>query len=217
MKKILTFIFVAVLLTMPLSGCGKDTEEDSVSTETVTEPTVENTESTVETATVQMPEEKNQDREDMDMEIEDKSEHSYDSEFKHQFDSSKTDDIFSEKESESKEITDTAEIEQTETSETTTTPDSVATQEPVIESTPESVLPDCALSDGEWYPPVHMYVIKEGAELHAEPSAESELQWTCDTVGMGFGTTARSGDYIRVNWSAKPSWIHKDYLSIVKP
>ncbi len=214
MKKILTLIFVAVLLTMPLSGCGKNTEEDTPSSEITTEATIENTDNTAETATVQMPEEDYQDREDI--EIEDKSEHSYNSEYKHQIDSSELDNIFSEKELEP-ESTDTADTEQTESSETTTTPDSVATQEPVIESTPESVLPDCALSDGEWYPPVHMYVIKEGAELHTEPSAESELQWTCDTVGMGFGTTARSGDYIRVNWSAKPSWIHKDYLSIVKP
>ena len=108
---------------------------------------------------------------------------------------------------------------------TTATPESapaVATPEPTVQPTPEpvaqpvSVLPECAQSDGEWYPPVPVFIILDNAEVLDEPSAESSVQGHLD-FGTSIGSVGRSGNYIRVNYGAKPAWMDISVISTVDP
>lgn len=106
----------------------------------------------------------------------------------------------------------------------TAEPDPVVVQptpEPVV-PTPEPVVdhyatfPECAKSDGEWYPPLHAYVIVDVIEIRDAPSADSPLQATLP-YGTGFGTIGRSGDYIRISYGAKPAWVAVSDISYEDP
>lgn len=96
-----------------------------------------------------------------------------------------------------------------------------AEPEPVV-PTPEptvdyyATFPEIALSDGEWYPPLHAYAIVDVIEIRDEPSADSPVQGTLP-YGTGFGTFARSGDYIQISYGAKPAWVAVSDISYEDP
>lgn len=117
---------------------------------------------------------------------------------------------------------------ESEVKEETATPEPVVVQptsEPIVQ-TPEptsepvvdyySTFPECAKSDGDWYPPIHAYIIVDVAEIRDEPNADSPVQGTLP-YGAGLGTIGRSGDYIQVSYGAKPAWIAVSALSYEDP
>lgn len=108
----------------------------------------------------------------------------------------------------------------------------VPTPEPIAESVPEpvvvqpapvpqpvqptSILPDCLLSDGEFYPPVSLFIIVDKVDVMNGPDANSGSQGYL-TYGANIGCVGRSGDYIRVNYGASPAWVNASVMSSVDP
>lgn len=88
------------------------------------------------------------------------------------------------------------------------------TPEPVTQ--PTSVLPDCLLTDGEFYPPVSLFIIVDRIDVMNGPDANSGSQGYL-TYGANIGCVGRSGDYIRVNYGAYPAWVEASAMSSVDP
>lgn len=88
------------------------------------------------------------------------------------------------------------------------------TPEPVTQ--PTSVLPDCLLADGEFYPPVSLFIIVDRVDVMNGPDANSGSQGYL-TYGANIGCVGRSGEYIRVNYGASPAWVKASAMSSVDP
>lgn len=88
------------------------------------------------------------------------------------------------------------------------------TPEPVTQ--PTSVLPDCLLADGEFYPPVSLFIIVDRIDVMNGPDANSGSQGYL-TYGANIGCVGRSGEYIRVNYGASPAWVKASAMSSVDP
>lgn len=88
------------------------------------------------------------------------------------------------------------------------------TPEPVTQ--PTSVLPDCLLADGEFYPPVSLFIIVDRVDVMNGPDANSGSQGYL-TYGANIGCVGRSGEYIRVNYGASPAWVEASAMSSVDP
>lgn len=86
--------------------------------------------------------------------------------------------------------------------------------EPVTQ--PTSVLPDCLLTDGEFYPPVSLFIIVDRIDVMNGPDANSGSQGYL-TYGANIGCVGRSGEYIRVNYGASPAWVKASAMSSVDP
>lgn len=102
-------------------------------------------------------------------------------------------------------------------SDATATPEptpAISTPEPVTQ--PTSVLPDCLLTDGEFYPPVSLFIIVDRIDVMNGPDANSGSQGYL-TYGANIGCVGRSGDYIRVNYGAYPAWVEASAMSSVDP